>query len=125
MKPGLSGGYYVYVHEAKRTGRGFCVGKVTATGRGIVRAAMNSGGRMWTLGTVSGKWEILEDDLTEIEAFQLESEVVQEHGGARSNGGALTNWIPSGEDPAMVGISIQVGSEGCWKEYRRRRSFKD
>ena len=68
---------------------------------------------MWQekVATLKNGWEvaILETDLSEIEAFELEETLVWEHGGPASEGGKLTNWLPGGEDPVSVKISFDAG----------------
>ncbi len=120
---GVRRGYYVYVHRDRATGDVFYVGK------GHGNRAWDGNGRNddWTkrVATLSKGWEvqIVHDNLSEIDAFELEAELVEEHGGPAATGGKLTNWIPGGETPAAVGIRIQLDDNGWFEAYYQARCF--
>ena len=94
---GVVRGYYVYLHKGRTTGVVFYVGK------GSGQRAWESIGRneLWKgrVATLDNGWEveIFKNDLSEIEAFVLEAELVEKYGGCAADGGTLTNWVPGGE----------------------------
>jgi hypothetical protein len=124
-------GYYVYLHKENATGTVFYVGK------GYGDRAWRKDGRnqLWQehVKSLSDGWcvEIAEDDLSEIEAFEIEANLVEKFGGPAALNGALTNWIPGGEDPVSVRIEAPLGelselSESIAKgreEYAQARVF--
>lgn len=106
---GVLRGYYVYVHKDRETGKVFYVGK-------------GQGKRAWSKSKRHAKWqevvtalddawevEIVKDKLSELEAYDLEAQLVEQHGGAAAEGGGLTNWFPGGENPASVSIVVSLG----------------
>lgn len=121
---GVKRGYYVYLHKATKTGEVFYVGK-------------GSRGRAWETKNRNNAWkekvadlgeqwkvEIFEDDLTEIEAFQIEEELVKEFGFFDDENDQLTNHIPGGEHPASFAISLVSNEISKWqKVYNEKRKF--
>lgn len=105
-------GYYVYLHKDNATGTVFYVGK------GYGDRAWRKDGRnqLWQehVKSLSDGWcvEIAEDDLSEIEAFEIEADLVERFGGPAALDGALTNWIPGGEEPASVSVDIPLSVLG-------------
>jgi len=121
---GVRRGYYVYVHRDRATGEVFYVGK--GHGRRAWDKQRNSAWKEKVASLRDG-WEaeIVQDDLTEIEAFELEAQLVQEHGGPATDGGQLTNLIPGGESPADVGFRIDLGNQEWARAYYEARKFKE
>jgi hypothetical protein len=121
---GIKRGYYVYLHKDHVTGDIFYVGK------GYDRRAWDSERRNdeWKkkVSSLLDGWdiEIVEDNLSEIEAFELEAELVDRYGGTASNGGKLTNWLPGGEHPVSISISFPLDDNGWSAAYYEARSFK-
>jgi len=122
---GVERGYYVYVHKDCTTGEVFYVGK-------------GSGRRAWDIDRRHIEWkkkvasltngwdvEIVKEDLSEIEAFDLEAELVEQYGGCAAEGGALTNRIPGGEEPLSVRLGIQFDDGGWSAAYYDARRFKE
>src|SRR5262245_2803202 len=107
---GVLRGYYVYVHKDKATGKVFYVGK----GQGKRAWSKSKRHANWQemVTSLGGAWdvEIVKNDLSELEAFDLEAELVDHHGGAAAEGGGLTNWLPGGENPDAVSIIVELGS---------------
>lgn len=122
---GVKRGYYVYLHKATENGEVFYVGK-------------GSRGRAWETNTRNNAWkervaklgdnwevEIFEDDLTEIEAFQIEEELVKQYGFFDEDNDQLTNHIPGGENPASIAISFGDNETDEWQDaYEQERKFK-
>ena len=121
---GIERGYYVYLHRDRATGRVFYVGK------GHGRRAWETGRRnqVWknTVSTLYDGWdvELVRDDLSEIEAFELEEELVETYGGSAPDGGALTNLIPGGESPVSVTVALPFDDRGWTKAYDAAREFR-
>jgi hypothetical protein len=122
---GVIRGHYVYLHKVRPTGEVFYVGK------GSGRRAWETDGRndKWkerVASLVSG-WdvEIVQRDLSEIEAFELEAHLVEQYGGCAADGGRLTNWIPGGEDPISIQLGIQFDDGGWSAAYCEARTFKE
>lgn len=126
-KEGVERGYYVYLHKDRATGEVFYIGKE----HGERAWETDRRNTLWKekVSSLTNGWvaEIVEQDLSELEAFDLEAELVEHYGGPAADGGALTNWIPGGEHP----VSIQLGYEfefndGGWTEaYYDARKFKE
>ncbi len=122
---GIKRGYYVYLHKNNVTGEVFYVGK----GYGRRAWERNKRNADWKrkVASMQEGWdvEIVQDDLSEIEAFTLEAELVKNYGGASANGGTLTNQYPGGEEPLEVGISFVSERLELWsKAYYEAREFK-
>ena len=122
---GVKRGYYVYLHRDRATGKVFYVGK------GSGRRAWDDSGRNpgWKemVASLTNGWdvEIIEEDLSEIEAFEREARLVEQHGGCAATGGTLTNWVPGGEVPASIELRIQFDDGGWSAAYYDARKFKD
>ena len=122
---GVKRGYYVYLHRDRTTGEVFYVGK------GNARRAWETERRhaKWkeVVSSLTNGWEVevVKQDLSEIEAFELEAELVEKHGGCAANGGTLANWVPGGEDPASVRLAIQFDDGGWSAAYCNARKFKE
>lgn len=69
--------------------------------------------------------EIVKGDLSELEAFELEAELVEQHGGCATDGGRLTNLIPGGEDPVSIELGIEFDDGGWSAAYCDARTFKE
>ncbi len=122
---GVERGYYVYLHKDRVTGEVFYVGK------GHGRRAWNREARSdeWKkkVALLSEGWdvEIVQDSLSEIEAFELEAELVEKYGGAAATGGKLMNWVPGGEEPAgSITIEFPFDDKGWSTAYYEARKFK-
>ena len=93
---GVQRGYYVYLHKNKKTGEVFYVGK------GHEKRAWDSAKRNWAWKEYVAnngcevEVEIIENDYSENEAYDLERELVSKHGGNKYDGGTLTNLHPGG-----------------------------
>ena len=118
-------GYYVYLHKDRKAGEVFYVGK------GQEQRAWQDTGRndLWNnkVSALVNGWEveIVQQDLTENEAFALEAELVNKYGRCAAEGGALTNWIPGGENPVSIECSMEIPGDGGWTDkYHEVREFK-
>lgn len=122
---GVKRGYYVYAHRDSATGDVFYVGK-------------GCGRRAWKTESRNDKWkkkvaslpkgwdvEIIKDDLSEIEALQLEAELFRQYSGADGDWGALTNLEPGGEAPFSIQIGVQTTDPAWAAAYYDARKFKD
>ena len=120
---GVERGYYVYAHKNGHTNEVFYVGM----GHGrrawdkknrpqVWQEKITSLGDAWTV-------EILMENLSELEAFQLEHEKVIKYGGPARSGGRLTNVVPGGEQPLAVTLSIQIPDFGWSAAYHAARRF--
>ena len=129
---GVQRGYYVYLHKDRATGEVFYVG----TGHGRRAWETESRHSLWNqkVSSLTDGFdvEIVQDDLSELEAFELEASLVEKYGGSADTGGRLTNWMPGGEDPASNDIDFDSGQ--CWADlqlknwseaYHQARKFKD
>ena len=120
---GVTRGYYVYVHKDCATRTVFYVGK------GQSRRAWESTGRndLWRkkVASLTEGWEveIVQDDLSEIEAFELERTLVEQYGGASAYEGQLTNRIPGGEEPLAIRLEV-LALDPVWSAaYYEAREF--
>ena len=121
---GVRRGYYVYVHKDRTTGFVFYVGK--GNGRRAWDATQRNDDWKEHVASLPSGWdvEIVQDDLSEIEAFGIEAELVEKYGGAAATGGILKNWLPGGEFPASVQIEVQFEDNGWSVAYYDARKFK-
>jgi len=121
---GVERGYYVYAHKDSHTNEVFYVGK------GCGRRAWDKKSRpqAWQdkIASLGDGWtiEIVKDDLSEPEAFQLEHDKVIEYGGPARSRGKLTNVVPGGDQPAAVSLSVQIPDFGWYEAYRVARRFR-
>lgn len=121
---GVERGFYVYVHKSSQTDEVFYVGK----GQG--RRAWDKKNRppAWQdkITSLGNAWkvEILMDNLSELEAFQLEHDKVLEYGGPSRKGGKLTNIVPGGEQPLAVTLSVHIPDFGWGEAYHAARRFR-
>jgi hypothetical protein len=122
---GVIRGYYVYLHKDRATGAVFYVGK------GNGRRAWKTDGRHpdWysKVASLTAGWdvEIAREDLSELEAFDLEKELVKKHGGCQGDGGTLVNIWPGGEPLASACLEFQFDDGGWSAAYEGARKFKD
>lgn len=120
---GIRRGYYVYLHKDRECGEVFYVGK-------------GSGNRAWESSNRNNTWqekvsllsngwevEIANDDLTEIEAFDLEANLVDKI--ETSEVGKLANLLPGGENPYSISVGIEYDDNGWTQAYYSARRFKD
>lgn len=121
---GVRRGYYVYVHKDRTTGVVFYVGK--GNGQRAWDATQRNDDWKEHVASLPSGWDvdIVQDDLSEIEAFEIEAELVEKYGGATATGGILKNWLPGGEDPASVQIEVQFDDNGWSAAYYAARKFK-
>ena len=111
--------HYVYIHKDKKTGEPFYVGKGT-------------GKRAYTTDKRSYYWqkkveefnneydiEILEDKLSETEAYELEAELIKKYGREMYEGGGLVNMTEGGDEFSGDGltISLEVSAEEIARKY--------
>lgn len=121
---GVKRGYYVYVHKDCATGDVFYVGK-------------GHGQRAWNTKSRNSKWEskvaslshgwqveIVQDDLSENEAFDLEISLIEKYGGPQALGGKLTNEALGGESSLEIHLGFQFGDNGWSQAYFNARLFK-
>lgn len=122
---GVRRGYYVYVHKDRATDAVFYVGK----GHGRRAWEAQSRNDLWNSNVASlpSGWDvdIVQDDLGEIDALELEAELVEKYGGAAATGGILTNWVPGGENPPSIRIDFQFSDHGWHDAYYKFRTFKN
>ena len=123
---GVTRGYYVYLHKDLETGVVFYVGKGNGQ-RAWDTARRNT---IWKqkVSTLTNGWsvEIVEQDLTESEAFDLEAELVEQYGGCAAEGGTLTNWILGVEHPVSISLSFELPDDnGNEQVYQEARIFKN
>jgi hypothetical protein len=122
---GVKRGYYVYAHKDHATGEVFYVGK-------------GNGHRAWETQRRNDKWkemvasltngwdvEVVKQDLSEIEAFELEAELVEQYGGCAALNGTLSNWVPGGEEPLSIELGLPIVDGGWSAAYDDARIFKE
>ena len=88
------------------------------------RNAAPKGGRKKSLRSRAWTVENSKDDLSELEAFQLEHDKVIEYGGPVNSGGTLLNRVQGGEEPQAVTLSIEIPDFGWHAAYRVARRFR-
>jgi len=121
---GVKRGYYVYVHKDCASGEVFYVGK-------------GHGKRAWNIKSRNSKWkskvaslsdgwqvEIVQDDLSENEAFDLEISMIEKYGGPEAIGGKLTNETLGGESSLEIHLEIQFDDNEWSQAYFDARVFK-
>ncbi|MBN2132568.1 MAG: hypothetical protein JW741_23910 [Sedimentisphaerales bacterium] len=121
---GVKRGYYVYVHKDRTTGEVFYVGK-------------GSGKRAWATAARNTKWkervallvdgwdvEIVTDDLSELEAFDIERTLVKQYGGCQTEGGSLVNLVPGGETGLCAELAFHLDDREWSQVYSDARVFK-
>jgi hypothetical protein len=105
----LERGYFVYLHRDRASGLPFYVGK----GKGR-RAHVQEGRHPdWTVKVESlpegFDVEIVKDDLSEEEAYDLERELIREYGKARDDTGTLVNVTDGGSlDFGELSVEVRV-----------------
>jgi hypothetical protein len=117
---GVRRGYYVYAHKDVASGVIFYIGKGSDNRAWVTdRRGTDWHGRVSTL---KEGWtvEILEEDLSEDEAFGREFELIEEHGGP---GGDLVNVQPGGEFAPECTIGLNLNDDGWYEYYSASRSF--
>lgn len=121
---GVKRGYYVYVHKDRSTGEVFYVGK------GHGKRAWNSKSRnsRWIskVASLCSGWqvEIVQDDLSENEAFDLEISLIEKYGGPEAIGGKLTNEALGGESSLEINLRFQFDDNVWSQAYFDARLFK-
>lgn len=123
---GVRRGYYVYLHKSKKNSEVFYVGK----GAGKRAWKTQNRNQDWKdrVSELDGEWEveIYKDDLSEIEAFNIEEKLVEQYGFYDDDNNQLTNRFPGGEQPASFTLSFGSDEKDEWQEvYYRKRKFKD
>jgi hypothetical protein len=69
--------------------------------------------------------EIIGEDLSELEAFDLEAEAVDRYGRAKHEGGTLANLVSGGEAPLSARLTVSCDDGGWSEAYLMARTFKD
>jgi hypothetical protein len=121
---GVERGYYVYLHRDGQTNEVFYVGM--GHGRRAWDKKRQHDAWLQKIASLGDDWtvEILKDDLSELEAFQLEHDKVIEYGGPSRSGGKLTNVVHGGEQPGAVTISLEILDFGWHAAYYAARKFR-
>jgi hypothetical protein len=121
---GVERGFYVYVHKNSQTNEVFYVGK--GCGRRAWDKKNHPPAWQEKITALADAWtvEIWMDNLSELEAFQLEHDKVIEYGGPSRSGGKLTNIVAGGEQPLAVTLSIQIPDFGWAEAYHAARRFR-
>lgn len=121
---GVKRGYYVYFHKECSTGEIFYVGK----GHGKRAWDTKSRNSRWEskVTSLSGGWqvEIVQDNLSENEAFDLEISLIEKYGGPEAIGGKLTNEALGGESSLEIHLGFQFDDNGWSQAYFDARFFK-
>ena len=122
---GVKRGYYIYVHKDYTTGEVFYVGK--GNGKRAWEACRRNDKWKGKVASLTNGWdvELVKEDLSEIEAFELEAELVEQYGGSAVDGGRLTNRVSGGEDPLSIQLGIQFDDGGWSVAYYDARKFKE
>ena len=121
---GVKRGYYVYVHKDSASGEVFYVGK------GYGQRAWNTKSRnsKWQskVKSLSNGWqvEIVKDDLSENEAFDLEISLIEKYGGPQAFGGKLTNEALGGKSSLEINLVFQFDDNSWSQAYFDARTFK-
>jgi len=122
---GVKRGYYVYIHRDLSNNEVFYVGK----GSGKRAWSTTSRSRQWydKVASLENRWEveIVQEDLCENEAFDLESQLVEKYGGGSVSGGILANIAPGGENPLSFQLSVAFDDRGWSEFYYKARKFKE
>jgi hypothetical protein len=121
---GVKRGYYVYVHKDCTSGEVFYVGK----GHGKRAWDTKSRNSRWNskVASLPNGWqvEIIQDDLSENEAFDLEFSLIQKYGGIEALGGKLTNESLGGESSLEFRFVVEFDDNGWSQAYFDARIFK-
>jgi hypothetical protein len=122
---GVKRGYYVYVHKDRATGAVFYVGK--GSGKRAWDASKRSQAWIDRTALLADGWEveIVAEDLSELEAFGLEAELVTKYGGAKYEDGTLANLVPGGEATLSARLKISFNDGGWSQAYSAARRFLD
>ena len=121
---GVQRGYYVYVHKDCASGEVFYVGK------GHSKRAWDAKSRnsRWNskVASLPNGWqvEIIQDDLSENEAFDLEFSLIEKYGGIQALGGKLTNESLGGESSLEIRFGFEFDDKGWSQAYFDARIFK-
>lgn len=122
---GVKRGYYVYLHKDRATGKVFYVGK----GSGKRAYDTNSRSQRWRerVRSFSEGWdvEIVDQDMSELEAFELEAELVDRYREAESDGKEIANVGSGGETTLSYRLSFNFDDHGWSKAYSNARVFKE
>jgi len=121
---GVKRGYYVYVHKDCASGEVFYVGK----GHGQRAWNTKSRNSNWQskVKSLSNGWqvEIVKDDLSENEAFDLEISLIEKYGGPQALGGKLTNEALGGKSSLEFNLVFEFNDNGWSQAYFDARTFK-
>lgn len=122
---GVKRGYYVYLHKDRATGNVFYVGK----GSGSRAYDTNSRSQRWweMVKSFSEGWdvEIVDQDMSELEAFDLEAELVDRYHEAEADGKGIANVGSGGETTLSSRLSFSFDDHGWSKAYSNSRVFKE
>ena len=119
--------YYVYLHKKKTTGEVFYVGK------GSGKRAWSAFGRnsFWKRVAEKHGWvvEIVQDNLQDWYAFELEKDLISYYGRRDLGDGNLTNMSDGGDGPSRLNpeivkrISESLSGLKCYKSDKRNYRF--
>jgi hypothetical protein len=122
---GVKRGYYVYLHKDRATGKVFYVGK----GSGKRAYDTDSRSEKWCemVKSFSEGWdvEIVDQDMSELEAFELEAELVDKYREAEADGKGIANVGSGGETTLSSRLSFSFDDHGWSKAYSNARVFKE
>jgi hypothetical protein len=101
--------FYVYVHRDPKTGIPFYVGK----GRGKRAYDRTSRDKEWHdfVESIGGKFEveIVKKNLTEMDAYEIEADLIAQYGKRRDGAGSLINWTDGGEgEIGNLSFSVEI-----------------
>jgi hypothetical protein len=100
--------FYVYLHKDPKTGIPFYVGR----GRGKRAYDRTSRHKEWHdfVETIGGKFkvEIVEKNLRESNAGEIEANLIAKYGEKRDGAGPLVNWTDGGEDEMGITMGIDI-----------------
>jgi hypothetical protein len=113
-------GYYVYAHLCKQTRRVFYVGK-GHTGRAWSRHRPDRWHEYVETLPEGYEVQLLHEDLTEVESFELEKEEIAKNGGAAAIGGTLLNWLPESTMDGDIGPAAVVGLQWELSDQRKEQ----
>jgi len=122
---GVKRGYYVYLHKDRATGEIFYVGK----GSGNRAYDTSSRSSRWRerVRSLPGGWdvEIVSQDMSELEAFELEAELVDRYREAEADGKEIANVGSGGESTLSSWLSCSFDDRGWSAAYSNARVFKN
>ena len=115
--------FYVYLHKDPKTGIPFYVGR----GRGKRAYDRTSRHKEWHdfVETIGGRFkvEIVERNLRESDAGEIERNLIAKYGKKRDAAGPLVNWTDGGEDEMGITMGIDISDlvSPESKEYEKKK----